>query len=439
MPLEAVNSPANIFGVLNGGVTSVRSSLQLNQGNFQKNAIQSIQSGFASRIDEARSKLNDTEANPKIDALRHEQALLLSRKTRVNEAIEVLNKTLTQTKFLQNAIKHLEDQIKSFENSEITASVLATDWDNTLRKINLIVEDATVSYKDGGISFEKNLIRSSSRTSFQTQTFLAPYNSKGETLQIDGKYLGVDYFLQEFNLDTTFNGSPFNFVGDTFWNSDTASLDTEAATGTLTEFASQAGFPDSPTGVTASVTSASGVGFFNLIRIANGNFSFFGTTGGGLSAATITTGGLGLLDAWMYNDFNDTDDTPLNRDATFTRQFAKDDLEQALGKIHLAEAQFRLDLKTLQTRTTLFDSSVVGLDREIDQIVSTSLSEKEARLRALELEFQVAQFDFTLLSARGNTLIFSLLLSQDSIDGGPGSSFNATGEAILGSILTVQL
>ena len=331
---------------------------------------------------------------------------------------------------------------KLYENGEITASVLAADWDNTLRKINLIVEEATVSYKDGGISFEKNLIRSSSRTSFQTQTFLAPYDARGETLQIDGKFLGVDYFLQEFNTTVEFpedSGNFVNFVGDTFWNSDTAFLDTEAATGTLTEFASQAGFPDSPTGVTASVTSASGVSFFNLIRIANGNFSFFGTTGGGLSAATITTGGLGLLDAWMYNDFNDTDDTPLNRDATFTRQFAKDDLEQALGKIHLAEAQFRLDLKTLQTRTTLFDSSIVGLDREIDQIVSTSLSEKEARLRALELEFQVAQFGFTLLSARGNTLIFSLLLSQDSIDGGPGSSFNATGEAILGSILTVQL
>ena len=80
MPLEAVNSSANIFGVLNDGVTSVRRSLQLNQGNTQKDAIQSIQKGFASRINEARSKLNDTDANPKIDALRREQAVLFSRK-----------------------------------------------------------------------------------------------------------------------------------------------------------------------------------------------------------------------------------------------------------------------------------------------------------------------------------------------------------------------
>ena len=109
------------------------------------------------------------------------------------------------------------------------------------------------------------------------------------------------------------------------------------------------------------------------------------------------------------------------------------------GKILLAEAQFRLDLKTLQTRTTLFDSGIVGLEREVEEIVSTSLNVKEARLRALELEFRVAKFGFALLSARGNTLIFSLLLSQYSIDGGPGTSFNATGEALLGSTLSVEL
>ena len=257
---------------------------------------------------------------------------------------------------------------------------------------------------------------------------------------MNGSYLGTDYFLQEITQNVEFpqnSGNFISFVGDTFWNSDTAFLDTEAATGTLTELASQAGFPDSPTGVTASVTS-SGISFFNLARNAFGNFIAFETTGGGRSLATITTGGLGLLDAWMYNDFNNTDDTPLNQDATFTRQFAKDDLEQALGKILLAEAQFRLDVKTLQSRANLFDPQIAGIEREISDITETSLSENEAIVVSLKLAFQVAQFNLAILASRGSTLVSSLLLSLNNFNNGLGSSFKATGDALLGATLSIQ-
>ena len=417
MPLEAFNSSASIIDVLTGGVNSVGRSLLLGQQGIQTNTVRSIEESFASRIDEAISRLNQTDISPKISALRREQSILASRKARVNEAIEVLNKTLIQTKFLQNAIKHLEDQIKSFENSEITASALATDWDNTLRKINIVVEGATVTYKDGGVSSEKNLIKSDgSRTRFPNRLFLAPYNSRGETLQIDGKYLGVDYFLTQIT------------GGTLFWNSDTAFLDTEAATGTLTEFSSQAGFPGSPTGRTEDVTT---------INFRNFNSSTlavrFRTPSNSVVRSFVTKAGLGLLDAWLYNDFQGT-----NNDGSVNITRAKDDLEQTLGKILLAEAQFRLDLKTLQSRTTLFDSNIVGLEREIDQIVSTSLSEKEAIVVSLKLASQVAQFDLALLASRGDTIVFSLLLSQDNFNNGFGSSFKAIGDALLGATLSIR-
>ena len=245
MPLEAFNSSASIIDVLTGGVNSVGRSLLLGQQGIQTNAVRSIEESFASRIDEAIARLNQTDTNPKISALRREQSILASRKERLNQAIELLNKTLTQTKLIKNALNHLQDILGGLNDnsSEAETSAVARDWDNTLRKINILVEGATVTYKDGGVSYELNLIKSDgSRTRFPNRSFLAPFNSNGDTHLVNGSYLGTDYFLTEHD-------------GTLFWNSNTGFLDTEAATGTLTEFSSQAGFPGSPTGRTESVTS----------------------------------------------------------------------------------------------------------------------------------------------------------------------------------------
>ena len=417
MPLEAFNSSASIIDVLTGGVNSVGRSLLLGQQGIQTNTVRSIEESFASRIDEAIARLNQTDTNPKISALRREQSILASRKERLNQAIELLNKTLTQTNFIKKATEHLADLLDDLEAGTITSSSMATVWDNTLRIINNLVEDATVTYKDGGVSSEKNLIKSDgSRTRFPNRLFLAPYNSRGETLQIDGKYLGVDYFLTEIT------------GGTLFWNSDTAFLDTEAATGTLTEFSSQAGFPGSPTGRTEDVTT---------INFRNFNSSAlsvrFRTPSNSVVRSFVTKAGLGLLDAWLYNDFQGT-----NNDGSVNTTRAKDDLEQSLGKILLAEAQFRLGLKTLQSRANLFDPQIAGIEREISDITETSLSEKEAIVVSLKLASQVAQFNLAVLASRGDTIVFSLLLSQDNFNNGFGSSFKAIGDALLGATLSIR-
>ena len=417
MPLEAFNSSASIIDVLTGGVNSVGRSLLLGQQGIQTNAVRSIEESFASRIDEAIARLNQTDTNPKISALRREQSILASRKERLNQAIELLNKTLTQTNFIKKATEHLADLLDDLEAGTITSSSMATVWDNTLRIINNLVEDATVTYKDGGVSSEKNLIKSDgSRTSFPNRSFLAPFNSNGGTLLVSGSYLGTDYFLTEIT------------GGTLFWNSDTAFLDTEAATGTLTEFSSQAGFPGSPTGRTEDVTT---IDFRNFnspaLRVK------FKTPSNSVVRSFVTKAGLGLLDAWLYNDFEGT-----NSDGSVNITRAKDDLEQSLGKILLAEAQFRLGLKTLQSRANLFDPQIAGIEREISDITETSLSEKEAIVVSLKLASQVAQFNLALLASRGNTIVFSLLLSQDNFNNGFGSSFKATGDALLGATLSIQ-
>ena len=114
MPLEAFESSASIIDVLTGGVNSVGRSLLLGQQGIQTNTVASIEESFASRIDEAISRLNQTDTNPKISALRREQSILASRKERLNQAIELLNKTLTQTKLIKNALNHLQDGLSRF-------------------------------------------------------------------------------------------------------------------------------------------------------------------------------------------------------------------------------------------------------------------------------------------------------------------------------------
>jgi len=500
MPLEAFNSSASIIDVLTGGVNSVGRSLLLGQQGIQTNAVRSIEESFASRIDEAVARLNQTDRSPKISALRREQSILASRKERLNQAIEVLNKTLTQTKLIKNALNHLQDILDGLNDnsSEAATSAVARDWDNTLRKINIVVEGATVTYKDGRVSYELNLIKpDGSRTDFPKElpghglqedppdpeilsphvhrSFLAPFNSNGDTLLINGAYLGTDYFLQPVSGE--FGGNFDNLPTGTIWNSDTAFRDTEEETGTLTEFAlvGDPGKPSlgSPTGVSGPVNDphkfigaqSKQILFANFVRNVTNPpehagidaLQWFDNFDGGTflpTVAEVKTGGLGLLDAWVYNDFAATSLFTFDgsRSTLGSREQARDALgveflvnstaktskQGAMSKVVLAEKQFKLALNTLQSRANLFDPQIAGIEKEISNITETSLSENEAIVVSLKLASQVAQFNLAILASRGSTLVSSLLLSQDNFNNGLGSSFKATGDALLGATLSIQ-
>ena len=95
-------------------------------------------------------------------------------------------------------------------------------------------------------------------------------------------------------------------------------------------------------------------------------------------------------------------------------------------------------MATLQSRSTIFDGLIEGIEKEISQRVTNIQEDAEAELLALQLEFQVSQFEFALLAARGNTLIFSLILAQDNGTGDVVGSTKASGEAVVGSTLSVR-
>ena len=160
------------------------------------------------------------------------------------------------------------------ENGDTTAAEVSVDWDNKLRKINQLARAASESIKDGNAYYQKNLINSSSRSSFTTQTLFAPYNSKGDTLQVDGVYLGTDYFITET-------------VSGDFWNSDTAFLSSEEGVGTLTEYSS---YPDTATGQSDTVTDIT----LNSYTSSTGAIDF-DISGGTNITGTVSGGGSGEL------------------------------------------------------------------------------------------------------------------------------------------------
>ena len=198
MALEAINGIASIVGVLNSGVTTVDRSLLSNRNNIQIEALKQLEQGFASRVDAALSKLDTADiATPKIKGLQREQAILTGRKARLTSAIEVTTKSLDQIVFIKSALENLNTKLAEVNAGTLSEADFALLWDNTLRIINLNTENASIAYKDGGISRQQNLISSNSRTSFHASSFLAPYNSQGDTFLISGQYVGSDYFLTE--------------------------------------------------------------------------------------------------------------------------------------------------------------------------------------------------------------------------------------------------
>jgi hypothetical protein len=391
MPLDAFSPSATIVGALSEGVTSVDRVLVNQSGQAQSQAARSIQQLFSSRIDNALADLGASNSTAISEQLLRDQSHLISRKERVNQAIGVISQALDQFDYIKNHIDYLQQQLTDLENGDTTAAEVSVDWDNKLRKINQLARAASESIKDGNAYYQKNLINSSSRSSFTTQTLFAPYNSKGDTLQVDGVYLGTDYFITE------------TASGD-FWNSDTAFLSSEEGVGTLTEYSS---YPDTATGQSDTVTDIT----LNSYTSSTGAIDF-DISGGTNITGTVSGGGLALLDAWIYSDFDNQ--TSIDQ--------AKDALDAAEGLVLTTQAEFLNDRATLQSRASVFDAQISGISSQVANLVEDIQDEARAKLLANQLEFVLAQFDFALLAARGNSLVQSILISQDDEDFGANTN-----------------
>ena len=610
MQLDEFNRTNSLVGAINGGVTRIDRAL-LNIGSLAKNqAADSVQKIMAARIDKALAHLSSSPTTAQSDNLRTNQSLLIGKKAGINEAIEIVSKSLAQINDIRNHIDYLRKRLTFLENGDLTAAETAEEWDNIQRRIQISSRAAGGIIKEGNVFTPKNLINTEFRETFKTQNIYAPFSTEvGDLMRIDGVYLGTDYFITE-------DGS-----GD-FWNSDTNTLKYDSQSGTLTEYSNYStntrtgqyetvetlrvnsyddstgrinftlgGYPqrmndaepnsdyqsaqlmarqafkidnrntdigdrtlpwasiigriDNTVGMTATQQdydwfkfdlqagekltfdvdygsgmsddfdsfldffdeagaiadnnaaasgatgsthaytadgtpgynddngrnavsgtgardntlggggSTGGSGFdtyiektaqtdgtyyvrmraFNYSQVTNGtdgnlapseakpatspagagegdyiiNVTITPTAnstglGGGNIDGIVTGGGLALLDAWIYKNFETQDSINQARDA----------LDAAEALVLNTEASFLHDRSTLESRASIFGSQIDGLEKEIRDLVEDVEDEARAELLARQLEYTVAQFDFTLLAARSNTLVQSILISQDA-------------------------
>jgi hypothetical protein len=616
MQLDEFNRTSSLVGALNGGVTSIERAL-LNIGSLAKNqAASSVQKIMASRIDKALAKLNDAPSTSLSDQLKMNQSLLIGRKSGVNEAIQVVSKSLAQINDIRNHIDYLRKRLTFLENGDLTAADTAEEWDNIIRRIQISSRAAGGVIKEGNVLTPKNLINTEFRDTFKTQNIYAPYtNELGDLHRIDGVYLGTDYYITE------------NVSGD-FWNSDTNTLEYESQTGTVTEYSdystptrtgqyetvetlrvntyddttgainftlggySQRMFDGEPnnnmataqhqarqafkidasntdvgsagpdgvegntddvdlqwtsivgtianpagttlatqdydwfkfdlqagekltfdvdygsgmsndvdtflsffdeTGAKAATDNTGGTGSNKAytadsalnplyaqgwkddnptntlggggstgsspydtyiektamtdgvyyVRMRSYNFSkhdtpnYGGATdrdgegdyvinisitptatstglGGGDIDGIVTGGGLAILDAWIYKNFDNQ--ASINQ--------ARDALDAAEALILNTESSFLHDRSILESRASVFGSQIDGMSKEIRDLIEDVEDEARAELLARQLEYTIAQFDFTLLSARSNTLIQSILISQGASGYGKSTEQN---------------
>jgi hypothetical protein len=616
MQLDEFNRTSSLVGALNGGVTSIERAL-LNIGSLAKNqAASSVQKIMASRIDKALAKLNGAPSTALSDQLKMNQSLLIGRKSGVNEAIQVVSKSLAQINDIRNHIDYLRKRLTFLENGDLTAADTAEEWDNIIRRIQISSRAAGGVIKEGNVLTPKNLINTEFRDTFKTQNIYAPYtNELGDLHRIDGVYLGTDYYITE------------NVSGD-FWNSDTNTLEYESQTGTVTEYSdystptrtgqyetvetlrvntyddttgainftlggySQRMFDGEPnnnmataqhqarqafkidasntdvgsagpdgvegntddvdlqwtsivgtianpagttlatqdydwfkfdlqagekltfdvdygsgmsndvdtflsffdeTGAKAATDNTGGTGSNKAytadsalnplyaqgwkddnptntlggggstgsspydtyiektamtdgvyyVRMRSYNFSkhdtpnYGGATdrdgegdyvinisitptatstglGGGDIDGIVTGGGLAILDAWIYKNFDNQ--ASINQ--------ARDALDAAEALILNTESSFLHDRSILESRASVFGSQIDGMSKEIRDLIEDVEDEARAELLARQLEYTIAQFDFTLLSARSNTLIQSILISQGASGYGKSTEQN---------------
>ena len=146
-----------------------------------------------------------------------------------------------------------------------------------------------------------------------------------------------------------------------------------------------------------------------------GNITSTGLGGGDIDGI-VTGGGLALLDAWIYKNFETQPSINQARDA----------LDAAEALVLTTEANFLQDRSTLESRASIFSSQIDGMGKEIRDLIEDIQDEARAELLARQLEYTIAQFDFTLLAARSNTLIQSILISQDSSGYGKSTQENAS-------------
>ena len=281
--------------------------------------------------------------------LQERQIKLLGIKDGFADAAELLNKTDTGLTSVEGELTLLKTALSALGPSSTAQerADAANSLKESITKVNTYVNVAEA----GGL----NLIGTPTLLGFTTDTLQTTYGLRNEFIKVVGEFKGIDSYLTD--------GSGNTYIIDR----------------NLEQLVQYSSYPDSPTGTT-----------YNLADLVVSNFdeatdqiTFSGPVA---LTATVTRGGLRILDQELYENFA--------TDAAVARAVA--DVDAALtaiaqAKVTFGDAKVKLNNALGSVETEL---DVVG--RDIDAEIARNLTEREAEERAAELAYYSTTYSLEL-------------------------------------------
>ncbi len=314
----------------------------------QQYTLSQINSALQLRAVQDTAKANTGPSDMQI-RLQERQLKLLGIKNGFADAAELLNKTDTGLKAVESELTIVKTTLSGLGPTS-TAQDRA-DAANTLKeaidKVNTYVNVAEA----GGL----NLIGTPTLLEFTTDTLQTTYGLRNEFIKVTGQFNGIDSYLTD--------GSGNTYVIDR----------------NLQQLVQYSSYPDTATGTT-----------YNLADLVVSNFDEAtdqGTLSGPVAfTATVTRGGVGVLDPELYENFA--------TDAAVTRALA--DVDAALNSIAQAKVTFGDAMMKLKNALGDVQTELDVVDRDIGAEIARNLSEREAEERAAELAYYSTTYSLEL-------------------------------------------
>lgn len=296
-------------------------------------ALAQVDQALAKRQALLAARDGGNTVDPKQVRLQQQQISLLAKKDAFADTASLLSTTASAIDTINVKIISLKASLQSL-NAGSTAQEradVAAIFKAGLAAINTAVDGA----EENGI----NLIGDASATDFSTDDVATNYGLEGAYLSVAGTYLGSETRLTDAGGNTYVVNQ-----GDQ----------------TLVQYAP---YPDTPTGTVYSLDDlAASLSSFDS---GTGQVTFAGAVN---LTATVERHGLGILDSYLYGDFQN--------DADVARAIA--DLDAAAATLEQVAPDFGVPDALLNNAVNLIDTQLQDLDRKLLSRIQSNLSEKAA-------------------------------------------------------------
>ncbi|MDJ0895074.1 MAG: hypothetical protein QNJ92_08035 [Alphaproteobacteria bacterium] len=314
----------------------------------QQYTLTQINAALELRAARQTAKANTGPSDKQV-RLQAQQIKLLGIKDGFADAAELLNATDTGLNAIEGELTILKTTLSALGPSS-TAQDRADAADSLKQSIDKVNTYANVA-EAGGL----NLIGTPTLLEFTTDTLQTNYGLFNEFIKVEGQFNGIDSYLTD--------GSDNTYIIDR----------------NQQKLIQYSGYPDNPTGTT-----------YDLADLVVSNFdeatdevTFSGPVA---LTATVTRGGVGILDPELYENFA--------TDAAVTRAIA--DIDAALDSLTQAKATFGDAKMKLNIALGDVQTELDVVDRAVDAEIARNLTEREAEERAAELAFYSSTYSLEL-------------------------------------------